>query len=201
MNSMGNPQMRLLGKCLFCNNLHVIKWKNNGEKAKAVVFCSFVSLFPSKLSIKFYWSISLSIIPVYSLSISTTTIYYYYLPKSLLQFPDWTPCSFFRELSWKNSHQLISSTWCWIIPLPFPSSPIIFLSFPLARLTFRTSYFLFLKHKPSFSSISRSTQEYETTVSFHTERTLIEGIGHIDDGRTEKASREVSNPVIAKSKK
>lgn len=39
------------------------------------------------------------------------------------------------------------------------------------------------------------------TVNFYTERTLIEEIGQIDAGRTEKASREMSNPVIAKSNK
>lgn len=71
------------------------------------------SFFCISSSIQIKHQVLLTHIPKYSsslLTISTATIYYYYLPKSHLQFPDWTPsCSLFRESSGKNPHQLISS--------------------------------------------------------------------------------------------
>lgn len=136
-NSMGNPQMRVLEKCLFCNILYAIKWGNNGKESDDSSFLS-VSL-SIQITTKFYSSLFLNISPVHSFPIPTVTVF---IQATILIVPD-RYCSLLIGLLLSVSSQGdppeknldFGSHHFFFFPLP-PS--YFFLSSPLARLAFRT---------------------------------------------------------------
>lgn len=126
----------------------------------------FLSVSPSiHLTTKFYPSLFLNILLVHSLSLYCHYLhsgYHCHLLKLLLQSPDWTLSSSLPQddpsgkkissmdlLTWKQL--ILNYTACSFFPFP-PSH--FFISFPLARLTFRQCHPLFLEHWPSLSCIS-----------------------------------------------
>lgn len=72
-NSVGNPQMKVLEKCLFCNILYASKWGNNGEEGGDSSFFS-VSL-SIQITTKCYPSLFLNIPPAHSLPIPAAVVF------------------------------------------------------------------------------------------------------------------------------
>lgn len=72
-NSVGNPQTKVLEKCLFCNILYASKWGNNGAEGGDSSFFS-VSL-SIQITTKSYPSSLLNIPPAHSLPSPTATVF------------------------------------------------------------------------------------------------------------------------------
>lgn len=141
-NSVGNPQMKVLEKCLFCNILYASKWGNNGEEGGDSSFFS-VSL-SIQITTKCYPSLFLNIPPAHSLPIPAAIVFiqacYWSLLTALLLsvFPlgrssrKKKKISSMDLLTWK--HLILNHTTSFFFPLLLS---YFFLSSPLAELAFR----------------------------------------------------------------